>query len=381
MKIGILTQPLHTNYGGLLQAYALQQILIKEFGANPKTINIQMNVTFKTKLKGYIKNFAKKYILFQKNVNIFSFRPTENQRKIIAKHSDNFIENNISVTEKILRYDIKSLKKYNFDAYIVGSDQVWRPKYSPNIFTYFLEFLKDNNAVKKLSYAASFGVDRWEYSISQSQKCSELAKKFNAISVREDAAIDLCKRNLGVTAEKVLDPTLLLDAEAYKEIIDESKTKRDEEDFVMFYVLDPNLLKGALVAEIRKKLNFSFFQIMPKPFTKENVRNIDDCVYPPVSSWLEGFYKAKYVVTDSFHGTAFSILFNKQFIALGNVQRGMSRFKSILKMFGLEDRLVTNLKQIENGILDKNIDFESVNNILKNERNKSINFLRKNLFK
>ena len=262
----------------------------------------------------------------------------------------------------------------------MGSDQVWRPKYSPNIFTYFLDFLKNNESVKKISYAASFGVDQWEYKSKETTKCAARAKQFTAISVREDAAVDLCRQHLRVNAVKVLDPTLLLEKEEYLKLIDKANISEKDEDFIMFYVLDPKLLKGTIVEEVKKRLGLKLYEIMPLAFTKENIKNINDCVYPPVANWLQGFYKAKYVVTDSFHGTALSILFNKQFIALGNKERGMSRFLSILRIFGLEDRLVTDLNQIENGILNKKIEYNAITKILIKERKDSIQFLKKALF-
>lgn len=378
-KIAIFTQPLHTNYGGLLQAFALQKALIKELNADPITINIQMDPTFWMKSKSFVKNAINKFVFFKGN-DLVSFRPTLEHKKHIGIHTDAFIKEHIKTTEKISRSDIGYLKKLNQDAFIVGSDQVWRPKYSPNIYTYFFSFLNKSNRPVTISYAASFGVDEWEFTPKQAQKCAVLAKRFDAVSVREDSGVELCKNHLGIQAKKVLDPTLLLEVDDYLKVMGDLETQK-EDDFLMFYVLDPELVKGSLVERIKKDLNLSVNSIMPLPFKKENVDKINQCVYPPVIDWLKGFYKAKYVVTDSFHGTVFSILFNKQFIALGNKERGMSRFTSILKMFGLENRLVTSIDQIDKGILIQKIDYEKVNFILSDERAKSISFLKQSLLK
>lgn len=294
-------------------------------------------------------------------------------------NSNKFIRDNIKTTRKISRYDKNSLRELDYDTYIVGSDQVWRPKYSPDISTYFLDFLKGNTTVKKISYAASFGVDYWEYTEQQSRICKPLLKEFNSVSVREDSAVELCKSHMGVDATRVLDPTMLLIREDYESLMSENKSDQSD-DYIMFYVLDPKLLKGALVSKIKEDLNLKLRRIMPLPYSKENSKDIEKCVYPPVSDWLSGFYNAKYVVTDSFHGTAFSILFNKPFIALGNVERGMSRFTSLLKLFGLESRLVTSLEQLKQGVLNETIDYEKVNTLLEVERSKSINFLRTSIF-
>lgn len=378
MKIAIFTQPLHTNYGGLLQAFALQKALKKELNADSVTINIQMNQTFWMKSKSLIKNAINKF-LFLKGNTLFDFRPSTEEKKYIGVQTNAFINKYINTSKEVSRTDLNYLRKLDKDAFIVGSDQVWRPKYSPNIYTYFFGFLNKKKRPKTISYAASFGVDNWEFSREQTKKCAALAKQFDAVSVREDSGVVLCKDYLGVVATKVLDPTLLLDLEDYLEIMD-SKEASNEDDFLMLYVLDPELVKGPIVERIIKDINLRINSIMPLPFRKENKDKIDQCVYPSVADWLRGFYKAKFVVTDSFHGTVFSILFNKQFIALGNEQRGMSRFTSILKIFNLENRLITNPNQIDN-ILKEKIDYLKVNKILAEEKGKSLAFLKQSLLK
>lgn len=378
MKIAIFTQPLHTNYGGLLQAFALQKALKKELNADSVTINIQMNQTFWMKSKSLIKNGINKFLLLKGN-DLFDFKPNAEEKTHIGVHTDAFIRDHINTTKKVSRNDINYLRKLDKDAFIVGSDQVWRPKYSPNIYTYFFGFLNKTKRPITVSYAASFGVDEWEFTPKETKKCAALAKQFDAVSVREDSGVILCKNQLGVVAKKVLDPTLLLDVGDYLKIMGNTETQ-SKDDFLMFYVLDPELVKGPLVEKIIKNLNLRVNSIMPLPFRKENADKIDKCVYPPVKSWLIGFYKAKFVVTDSFHGTVFSILFNKQFIALGNEQRGMSRFNSILKIFGLENRLVANIDQIDD-ILKEKIDYLKVNEILVDEKEKSLAFLKQSLLK
>lgn len=108
--------------------------------------------------------------------------------------------------------------------------------------------------------------------------------------------------------------------------------------------------------------------------------NINDFVFPNPAAWLRGFEGAKFVVTDSFHGTAFSILHNIPFIAIGNVARGLSRFQSLLKMFGLEDRLVKDINSVNiDNFAEKEIDWERVNVVLEKEREKAVGFLENNL--
>jgi exopolysaccharide biosynthesis predicted pyruvyltransferase EpsI len=119
---------------------------------------------------------------------------------------------------------------------------------------------------------------------------------------------------------------------------------------------------------------------MPETSFRESGKNsLQQCVFPPVTNWIRGFMDARFVVTDSFHGTVFSILFNKPFLAIGNPKRGMSRFVSLLKTFGLEDRLIeVNSPNIKN-LVQQPIDFDKVNLILEHERSAAFSFLNEAL--
>ena len=134
---------------------------------------------------------------------------------------------------------------------------------------------------------------------------------------------------------------------------------------------------------VESKLQLKAFEVLPvKRLNEEKVtkNNINDFVFPNPATWLRGFQDAKFVVTDSFHGTVFSILHNIPFIAIGNVARGLSRFQSLLKMFGLEDRLVTDINSVNiDNFAEKEIDWESVNEVLEKERVKAVGFLKVNL--
>ena len=126
--------------------------------------------------------------------------------------------------------------QYRFDAYVVGSDQVWRPTYNlgDKLFDMYLAFA-DGQQVKRLSYAASFGVDKWEYSDDQTRICSELAKQFDAISVREKSGVKLCADNLGVDAIHVLDPTMLLDPSDYNKLIGKQISDKTTGGVILLY--------------------------------------------------------------------------------------------------------------------------------------------------
>ncbi|MPM32388.1 hypothetical protein SDC9_78950 [bioreactor metagenome] len=379
MKIGILTQPLHNNYGGLLQAYALKEVL-QSLGHEVIIINRQSKkVTTFRKYGSVVKS-----ILIGRTIAPNAFL-NESQREVISRETRKFREKYIpNLTHLITDNEgMQDLNNMGFDAYVVGSDQCWRPRYSPSIRNYFLDFAINDNRVKRIAYAASFGVSQWEFTNEDTDVCRELLKKFNAISVREDAAIDLIKNKLGRDdAIHVLDPTMLLSKEHYNNLRESEKIP-DSPGNLNVYVLDKTPEKDKLVRQIEVKLQLKAFEVLPvKKINEQKVTkdNIEDFVYLNPASWIRGFQDAKLVVTDSFHGTVFSILHNVPFIVIGNIERGLSRFQSLLKMFGLEDRLITDVDTIKiEYFTDKKIDWARVNKILDKEREKSLEFLKKGL--
>lgn len=378
MKIGILTQPLLNNYGGLLQAFALQQKL-KSLGHDTWIINrLYSKPGVKPKLIKLVKNIFYRHITTKKDIplsmNEFEYRYIYGK---ISHFKSKFI---FPITHEI--YDTKgmnNLKKLDFDAFIVGSDQVWRQDYSPCITNYFLDFAIEFENIKRISYAASFGTSEFEIDQNKRSLISKLASNFDSVSVRESSGIKLCQEHLGVNAVQVLDPTMLLDVKVYKKLITD-ENESISEGKLMSYFLDTTGIKKNYIEQISNELNLTPFSIMPKTkFTKESINNLDEVVFPSVTKWLKGFDDAEFVITDSFHGCVFSILFNKPFIAIGNKRRGLSRFQSLLEKFGLEDRFVLDSEKIDPILLSKKIDWDKVNLILEEEREKSTKFLLDNL--
>ena len=217
MKIGIITHPLECNYGGLLQNYALQQVL-RSLGHDAYTID---KVFFQYHRRWSVVLLLKRFIkrIIGREISI-----SKKQYCFIKKNCTDFVKKNINVTKKFENdKELKSIiKKYKFDAYIVGSDQVWRPAFANNIYNDFLDFCQDKKNIKRLAYSASFGISEWEFSEEQTKECSRLAKLFDAISVREDSGIVLCKEHLDVDAMHVLDPTLLLEKEEYIKLVEKN---------------------------------------------------------------------------------------------------------------------------------------------------------------
>lgn len=383
MKIGILTQPLHANYGGLLQNYALQQVLMRA-GHEVETIDWYPSyISLRERL--YRVKRAILSVFFPEKYPKLRYKITEEERKVIQRNTNHFIYTYINHTEKVRTKEgfITKAKEGNYDAYVVGSDQCWRPRYNAFLTSMFLDFAKEEKP-KRIAYAASFGTDQWEFTQEMTSICAPLAQKFDFVSVREDSGVKLCKDHLGVDAVHVLDPTLLLTKEDYIHLIEAEKEPKSK-GTLFNYILDPDAAKSAFINKVEKEKGLTTFQVLPKcqaeTRTKQDVKKrIEDCVFPGVTTWLRAFMDAEMTIVDSFHGMVFSIIFNKPFWVIGNANRGMSRFISLLKVFHLEDRLL-DANQLHEVDINRPIDWASVNAILEQKRNECKNLLLTELSK
>lgn len=378
MKIGILTQPLQNNYGGLLQNYALQQVLIQA-GHEVETLDQQSRRVGWLHAKLYRLKLRLLHIVFPRKYEKPHYVPTKTEMAIIRRNTSRFIETYINRSSSIHTKDdfISVAKSKQYDTYVVGSDQCWRPRYNQFLSSMFLDFDQRPN-VKRIAYAASFGTDQWELTPEQTAIAAPLAQKFNLVTVREYSGIGLCKDNLSVEAFHVLDPTMLLTKEDYIQLIEQEKESVSTGN-LFNYILDPDTKKSAFIRKVAETRGLKSFQVLPKcqteVRTKEDVKkHIEDCVYPSVTAWLRAFMDAEMTIVDSFHGMVFSIIFNKPFWVIGNASRGMSRFTSLLKVFHLEDRLIgaDNLDIVDT---NKSIDWKEVNTILETKRSECISLL------
>ena len=223
MRIAILTLPLHTNYGGILQAYALQTVLermghevcIVEKKRKPVTLPL-----WKVPLvygKRMLKNAKGRPfpLFYEQKVN--------REEPFVRQHTDKFICRYI---KRRIVGDFSEINESDYDAIVVGSDQIWRPKYfNDNIERAFLDFTEGWD-VRRIAYAASFGTDEWEYTRAQTRRCGRLLKRFDAVSVREASGADLCREHFGVEAKTMLDPTMLLEKEDYIRLFENANTPK-----------------------------------------------------------------------------------------------------------------------------------------------------------
>lgn len=332
MRVSILTHPLGANYGGILQAFALSKYL-QNMGYEVFVFNRNADMPF-------VKRMVKA-------IMVLLHHPRYNNPRY--RHLVRFVKQHIPYTKplysKVQMTDFVS--QNNVQTVIVGSDQVWRAGFALNYgYDYFLDFAP--KGVTKLSYAASFGLSEWEYTEEQSQKIRQLVDSFKAVSVREDEGVKLCWKYMGVKAEHVLDPTMLLRAEDYAPI---TSPRIVPEDYVFVYWLGSAEEKQKAIIHANLK---------DKKLVDISLRGSDPLM--PVEDWLSYIKHADQVVTDSFHGCVFSILFGKRFSICTNDSGGNGRLRSLFTMLGINPT-------------DGNIDYKSVCERLEINRRKSYSFI------
>lgn len=381
MNILLVNFVLRANHGGILQCYALQELL-KSMGHS----------VVKPDLKEE-KEFRFSFLLILKLIKrIFErFFLRKNNEVLAEMHNDrkNFMPrlNAISFINKYLNIirvnSLEELEGKDYDAVIVGSDQVWRKAYTDTLLTNkstsdnaFLAFTEKWNC-KRIAYAASFGVDYWEYNEEETCVLRELIKNFDAVSVREDSAIRLIHNNLNsdIDVNHVLDPTVLISKEKYIDIVNESQVMKSNGNLLV-YILDSCDDKTNFIEYFAKKYGYTPF-LVNNPNTECANYPVNERIQTSIPQWLRGFMDAEFVIADSFHACVFSIIFEKDFYVLANESRGLTRIDSLLRMFALEDRLISDFS-IEN-IHKIPINWQEVNSKKENLREYSIDFLNKAL--
>jgi len=377
MRIGILTLPLHTNYGGILQAYALQTVL-ERMGHEVVVFDCPLRkfeLPIWKKPLCYSKRIIKRYILQEKGTLINKEKIDFEKERYFRKNTQPFI--NAHIHRYVVR-KLEDIKKNDIDAIVVGSDQIWRMLYFKSMWftkraaNAFLAFTAGWN-IKRIAYAASFGNNTPEIPEREIEDCRKAISSFDAVSVREESGVEICKRLFGIDAQWVLDPTMLLSSDDYIKLIGGNMGQSRSTGTLMSYVLDENSDVSELRATIAKgkKLRINITNI-----AVNRIGQNDLIAQPPVENWLQSFLDADFVINDSFHACVFSILFHKQFIVYGNKDRGMERFTSLLGMFGLQDRLVTSSSEYK-PLPD--IDYDKVDRILNEKRQETMSFLESSL--
>lgn len=321
-KIGILNfQYSNHNYGAVLQAAALEYIL-KEEGHDAEHIN------FIPQYKKNWKNIAKTVLI---KLGLLKSKKNKKQKNeiVFEKFRNRFITRSKLVQSK-QQFRVISAK---YDTIIVGSDQVWRPKMAANPAAFFLKYVPKQ--VKRIAYAASFGIENWEYDLTD--PITIMAKqellKFEIISCRESSGVKICKNIFNVEATHVLDPLLQVSEKFIENII---KTADPASNKLVYYKLDHDENFFEALKEVEKNYNHKAYNIYSRNGNKNE--------YEEVSQWLRNIYDSETIVTDSFHCICLGLRFNKNIIYSPNPKRGQARMDDLFEALKISKKPLKNKK-------------------------------------
>lgn len=378
--IGIITIVKVNNYGAELQAFALERKL-QQLGYDTEIIDYLYYKNWKYKdskmSKPFISmNYKEKILYWIKyrliNFSIVHILPFVN--KTIKKRNNNFLEFH-KINTKFSHQEYSSMTTlYNnppqYDIYIVGSDQVWNPFTSSSIEPYFLTFApKEKN---KLSYASSFGVTLIPEYLKK--RYQDLLNNLNYISVREQSGVTLIEQLTNKKAYLTLDPTLLLNKADWSKVI--KHYPKMPHQYVLIYQLSDSQKIVDLALRIGKQYQMKIYRICKRAYANTHNKGIINILDAGPAEFLSLIYNATFMITNSFHGTAFSINFNIPFYSIISSRKlNNSRLESLLNITNLNSRLLTDDTPIESINISTTIDYKTVNNLLEFYRKQSIEYL------
>ena len=380
MKVDFITRHAIPNYGSILQTYATQKVLNK-LGCDSEVINyIRMdetaNKTIVTNcnikengIKSKIKRLG--YIIIQ-GPNV----------KHMHKKFSKFRKTYLKQTEKEYN-SVEELKNNlpNADVYCTGSDQVWAKIGGVNYDeAYFLNFVPEGK--RCISYAASLGKSKIDEELEK--KLPELLKKYETILVRENTAEEIIKEKGFNNVKQVLDPTLLLNKKEWLEIQEEKPIVKG--NYILCYFLGKNIEHRKFAEKLKERTGYKIVSINHcDEYVKYSDKFADEIPYNiGPGEFINLIRNAKYVCTDSFHGTVFSLInkvnfFTFERFAGKNIKMSTnSRIYSLLELVALEERLIKESNQLETKI-NENINYDEVDNVIENFRQTSIEFLKQAL--
>lgn len=358
MKIGIITFHCSYNYGSALQTYALKTLLEN----NSHSVNI-INFIYKLDFEQYklfrVRHYIKRPYKFLWDIIFY------NKNKIRKNNFELFAEKYLNLTQKKY-YNCRDIKELNseFDIFICGSDQIWNLDCTQGVEpAYFLKFA--NKDKLKIAYAPSLAHVKFAKNYDADLK--KAIKDLDYISIREESTLPLIQPLTEKKVSVVLDPTLLLDQKDYELIISREKQKSE---YVFVYMLEYSVELVKYCNEFSSKKGIKVIYIANNKFSGikgENAFGIGP------DKFLKYIKEAKYIITNSFHATVFSIIFNKNFVTF-TTKRSSSRMVDLLNKLGISERIYN-----ENFNIDKDIDYDMVQEKLIDMRKSSLEYLSKAL--
>ncbi|HCV02199.1 MAG TPA: polysaccharide pyruvyl transferase family protein [Pseudoalteromonas sp.] len=373
-KIGIITILNVNNYGAELQAFSLQYKLRKMgyqaeiinylYYKNPDFVKEKKSLPLiKTTLKNKIKDFILKWL------DIYSSSKHPVIAKLRKKRFNDFHKLNTKLSKTYTSYSQLYDEVHEYDVYMVGSDQVWNPNNGTNLAPFFLTFAPKNSV--KVSFASSFGVE----SISKQyySQYKEWLNNIDFLATREQDGVNIIKEVTGRQAEHVCDPTMLLTKEQWQGLM---KPYNSNSPYILLFMFKNLNYAVDLAYELQKKTGYKIIRVCKNEMPVENddkILNIRD--FGP-AEFLGIYSSASIIITTSFHGTVFSLLFEKPFYTITpQSKNNNSRQQGILKFFGLEGRLLKEDQTLPD-LTDISIPYDRVTPLVNDHRQKSLNFLK-----
>lgn len=392
MKIGIITLwESSDNYGQQLQCWALQEVL-RELGQDPFLIryNTALKPSLSNRIKSKLNSIIKIISIYQLIRKIYERKKNKNKLRWQSEYKKKnnyrdfagFKKQYLTISPEIYE-DVEALRSNppQAEIYIAGSDQIWSyPLSYEESKAYFLDFGSEN--IKRIAYAASFSLT--EYPENLKPVLRHLLKRFDAVSVREDTGVSICE-SVGIKAELVVDPTMLLGINDYKILIQQNQLKEDDSNYIYVYHLNIEDKEEIHWEEVKKLALNNTLSLRVTTSSGQLIgRELLDGVdyeYSTIPQWLSNISNAKFVVTTSFHGVVFCLIFHINFIwfpLMGKRSNGNCRVIDLLKSINLSNHIFSEINTLEK-VYTLPIDWDVVDIKLNSLRGLSLSFLQKAL--
>ncbi len=392
MKIGIITLwESSDNYGQQLQCWALQEVL-RELGQDPFLIryNTALKPSLSNRIKSKLNSIIKIISIYQLIRKIYERKKNKNKLRWQSEYKKKnnyrdfagFKKQYLTISPEIYE-DVEALRSNppQAEIYIAGSDQIWSyPLSYEESKAYFLDFGSEN--IKRIAYAASFSLT--EYPENLKPVLRHLLKRFDAVSVREDTGVSICE-SVGIKAELVVDPTMLLGINDYKMLIQQNQLKEDDSNYIYVYHLNIEDKEEIHWEEVKKLALNNTLSLRVTTSSGQLIgRELLDGVdyeYSTIPQWLSNISNARFVVTTSFHGVVFCLIFHINFIwfpLMGKRSNGNCRVIDLLKSINLSNHIFSEINTLEK-VYTLPIDWDVVDIKLNSLRGLSLSFLQKAL--
>lgn len=347
------------NYGATLQAYALQKALLS-VGFDNHILDFYRN-PFEPQpiLSGNLRIDCARMIL-----RVLELLNIRKKKRLVASF-DEFTNNNILLTKCYSSLDELMREKPEADCYFAGSDQIIDLSCSEfTLMRNMLGFVEDSR--KKYTYAASMA--SYQYNSDELNKLSELLRDFEVVSLREEKSKDVLKTVLNANYRVDIDPVFLLSKEQWELLVKHPSRFRK---YILYFQVNANPISNDVIKKLKVQYGLPVVCLQTNPLVRIKADHVVLDASP--EEFLGWIYDAEFVVTTSFHGTAFSLIFEKEFFTLSKATSNPYRMKELLKICGLEDRMILSINDVT---MVNSIDWNKVKDRINVQRKRAMDYLQ-----